>query len=90
MAQCCDAFNGSSVPTDALIRPFIQTSELLSRINTHFSYDDIENADVKGEMMLEISANSFLGELAHIKDSASSSPLLNQNSKSRIPIVSFA
>ncbi|KAF2831676.1 hypothetical protein CC86DRAFT_142368 [Ophiobolus disseminans] len=79
MAQCCDAFNGSSIPTDALIRPLIQTSELLSRVNTHFSYDDIEHTDVKGEMMLEISTSSFLGDLAHIKDSASSSPFLNQN-----------
>jgi len=81
MAQCCDAFDGSLVPTDALIRPMIQTSELLSRVNTHFSYDDIENAEVQGEMILEISANSFLGDLAHIKASVSQSPLAQQNSK---------
>jgi hypothetical protein len=82
MAQCCDAFDRSPVPTDALIRPLIKTSELLSRVHDHFSYDDIENADVRGELLLDMSATSFMAELKHIKDSVLLSPLLKDNSKS--------
>jgi hypothetical protein len=68
MAQCCDAFIDPSVSTDALILPLIQASELLSRINVHFSYDDTDNSDIRGELMLDISATSFLGELKRVKE----------------------
>jgi hypothetical protein len=81
MKQCCDAFDDSSVPTDALIRPLIQASELLSRVNAHFSYDDLDNADIKGELMLDFSVTSFLREVNHIKSSPSTTILLRQNSK---------
>jgi hypothetical protein len=84
MAQCCDAFAESSVPTDVLIRPLIKAGELLSRVNDQFSYDDIDNADVKGEILLEMSVTSFLAELKHIKDTTLLSPLLHHNSKSAL------
>jgi hypothetical protein len=70
MAQCCDAFDNSVVLTDQLIQPLIQSSELLSRVNDHFSYDDIDNSDVKGERMLDISVTNFLGELKRIRETA--------------------
>ncbi|KAH7076804.1 hypothetical protein BKA63DRAFT_412401 [Paraphoma chrysanthemicola] len=79
MQQCCDSFSKSSVSTDALIRPLTQASELLSRVNAHFSYDDLENADIKGEMLLDISATSFLRELSHIKASPGVTILLRSN-----------
>ncbi|KAH8732874.1 hypothetical protein GQ44DRAFT_721115 [Phaeosphaeriaceae sp. PMI808] len=79
MSQCCDAFIESSVPTDVLIHPMIQTSELLSRVNDQFSYDDIENADVKGELLIGMSTTSFLAELKCIRESTLSSALLQHN-----------
>ena len=81
MGQCCDLFDASPVPTDTLIRPFVQSSELLSRVTTYFSYDDIENAEVKGELMLQMSASNFLADLTHIKESASLSSMLKHNSR---------
>jgi hypothetical protein len=82
MAQTCDAFEGSSIPSDVLIGPLVKTSELLSRANDHFSYSDIDNAEVRGEILLSMSTNSFLAELQHIKDSTSYITLLRGNSKS--------
>jgi hypothetical protein len=81
MTQCCDAFSSSPVPTDALIRPFVQASELLSRVNTYYSYEDLDNAEVRGEMILQTSVNSFQRELLHMKRTASSPPQLKQHSK---------
>jgi hypothetical protein len=54
----------------------------MSRVNDHFSYPDIDDAEVRGEMMLDMSATSFLAELSHIRESTFSSPLLQGNSKS--------
>jgi hypothetical protein len=48
----------------------LQSSELLSRVNDHFSYDDIDNSDVKGERIIDISVTNFLGELKRIRDTA--------------------
>jgi hypothetical protein len=84
MAQCCDAFVESSLSTDVFIRPLIKTSELLSRVNDHFSYDDIDNADVKGEILLEMSVTNFLAELKYIKDATLLSRLLHENSMSTL------
>lgn len=81
MSQCCDAFDGSSVISDALIRPLIQASELLCRVNEHFSYEDIDNAYVKGDVLLDVSVTTFLTELKHIRDPALSSEFLKHNSK---------
>ncbi|KAH7087002.1 hypothetical protein FB567DRAFT_560770 [Paraphoma chrysanthemicola] len=82
MQQCCDSFSESSVPTDALIRPLTQASELLSRVNAHFSYDDLENAEIKGEMLLDMSVTSFVRELSHIKASPGVTILMRSNSES--------
>ncbi|KAF2035936.1 hypothetical protein EK21DRAFT_106773 [Setomelanomma holmii] len=79
LTLCCDAFRDSSLQTDALIRPLIQSCELLSRVNAHFSYDDIDNADVKGELLLDITVTSFLREKKLIQDSISASIFLQQN-----------
>jgi hypothetical protein len=57
--------------------------ELLSRVNDHFSYPDIGIAEVRGEMMLDMSVTSFLAELKHVKDSTLSNPLLQENRTSQ-------
>ncbi|EAT77398.2 hypothetical protein SNOG_15173 [Parastagonospora nodorum SN15] len=80
MAQTCDAFESSAVLSDTLIRPLVKASELLSRANDHFSYSDIDNAEVRGAILISMSTNNFLAELQHIKDFISFFPLLKDNS----------
>jgi hypothetical protein len=81
MAQCCDAFDASPVPTDVLIRPLIKASELMSRVSDQFSYDDIDNTEIKGEMLLEMAVTVFLAELKQIKDASLLSKVLHENGK---------
>jgi hypothetical protein len=42
----------------------------MCRIGNYFSYDDIDNADVKGDIMLEMSTANFCTELDRIRDTA--------------------
>lgn len=81
MAQCYNSFAESSVLTDALISPIIQLCDLATRISDHFSYDDIENSDIKGELMIKVSLGGFRGELMRITGSFSESSLVAQNSR---------
>lgn len=81
MAQCTEAFAGSDVATDDLIKPIIQASELLARVNEYFSYDDIDNSDIRGENMLQMSTTNFLGELKRISNAVATQSLLSSNSK---------
>jgi hypothetical protein len=82
MAQFADAFRKSSIPSDALIIPLLKASELLSRVHDHFSLSDIDNADVKGDILLSMSTRTFLAELTHIKELTSSNSQLLDNSTS--------
>jgi hypothetical protein len=68
-------------PTDTLIAPLIQLSELIIRVNEHFSYDNIEDADIKGEMLLVMAMNNFHHELERIKEAVP--PTHSFNSKPR-------
>ncbi|KAF1935721.1 hypothetical protein EJ02DRAFT_415320, partial [Clathrospora elynae] len=79
MGQCCESFVNSSMITDKFIPPMIQSCELISRVNDHFSYDDIENSEVNGELMLEMSTSNFRKELKRIRDSAARSTEVLQN-----------
>ncbi|KAL5116259.1 hypothetical protein ACEQ8H_005817 [Pleosporales sp. CAS-2024a] len=79
MTQACDQFDASPIASDVLISPLIKTSELWSRANNHFSYTDLENADIRGENLLSMSTKGFLAELKHIKDFASLVPSLEEN-----------
>jgi hypothetical protein len=80
MARFTDTFHKSSIPSDALVIPLLKASELLSRVHDHFSLSDIDNADVKGDILLSMSTNNFLAELTHIKEFTSSNPLIQNNS----------
>ena len=54
MEQCIDAFaEDPDEPTDALIPALTQLSNITVRISEHFSYDDIENAEFRGAIMME-------------------------------------
>ncbi|KAF2871406.1 hypothetical protein BDV95DRAFT_40118 [Massariosphaeria phaeospora] len=69
MAQCCESLVAQlEYPSDALISPMVQLSDLTCRVNEYFSYDDIDNAEVSGEMMLDMATGNFASELERIKD----------------------
>jgi hypothetical protein len=70
MVQCCQLLaERREHPTDGLITPMIELSELTCRINDYFSYDDIDNTDVNGEMMLSFTTLNFRAELDRIRNS---------------------
>jgi hypothetical protein len=70
MDQCCQhLIDCREYVTDAIITPLIQLSALTCRIQIYFSYDDIENTDVKGEPLVHLSAANFDRELTRITDS---------------------
>ncbi|KAF2475440.1 uncharacterized protein BDR25DRAFT_279503 [Lindgomyces ingoldianus] len=69
MAQCCHSLaERHEVPTDGMITPLVQLGELMCRINEYYSYDDIENAEIRGELFLDMSTKSFRCELERMKD----------------------
>lgn len=87
MAKCCKSLAvRQEQPTDALIGPLIRMSELMCRINDHFSYDDVDDAEIKGDLMLEMSMSNFRSELERIKNSISSSMRQNSEFPSLNPI----
>jgi len=54
MEKCIDSFaEDPDEPTDVFIAPLVQLSNLTVRIGDQFSYDDIENAEFNGEIMIE-------------------------------------
>ncbi|KAF1970011.1 hypothetical protein BU23DRAFT_219867 [Bimuria novae-zelandiae CBS 107.79] len=70
MDQCCRHLaECQEYPSDALITPLIQLSALICRVNDFFSYDDIENAEFKGEAFIQMSASNFENELARLAES---------------------
>ncbi|KAF2493672.1 hypothetical protein BU16DRAFT_563824 [Lophium mytilinum] len=67
---CCQSqVDSLATPTDRLIAPLIHLSELGCRISDTFSYDDIENAVLCGEMILELTAPNFRTELDRLRTS---------------------
>jgi hypothetical protein len=81
MAQCCERLANSTLHTDALITPYVQLSELVARVNEFFSYDDLENAEFRGNVMLEMATNNFHTELERIKSSMLMKDIIKQNSR---------
>ncbi|KAJ4350383.1 uncharacterized protein N0V89_009004 [Didymosphaeria variabile] len=70
MDQCCQHLaDCQEYSTDAIITPLIQLGALLCRVHNYFSYDDIENADVKGEALVHLSVANFDRELDRITES---------------------
>ncbi|KAF2008161.1 hypothetical protein P154DRAFT_392929, partial [Amniculicola lignicola CBS 123094] len=67
MLQCSE--DVAEVPSDALISPLIRLSEVISRANDYFSFDDIDNAEVRGDIILDMSMTNFRNELELIKSS---------------------
>lgn len=69
LARSCDTFsNHPEEPSDILIKPLIHASELLCRINEHFSYDEVHDSEVRGETMLELTVDTFRSELQRLRE----------------------
>lgn len=66
--KCCKLLvERKEHPSDILIAPLVELSELTSRVNDFFSYDDIECAEVGGEMMLSSAVLHFRRDLDQIR-----------------------
>jgi hypothetical protein len=81
MGRCCERLASSPIPTDALITPFVQLSELVARVNDFYSYDDLENAEFRGNVMLEMASNNFHVELERIRSSIEIKDITKQNGR---------
>jgi hypothetical protein len=69
IARACQSFSQRpEYPSDLLITPLVQSSELMCRINDYFSYDDIEDSEIRGETMLKLSTTNFSAELQRLRD----------------------
>jgi len=70
MAQCCQIIaERKEHASDMFITPLIELSELTCRINDYFSYDDIDNAEVHGDMILSSTTLNFRSDLERIRNS---------------------
>lgn len=84
MNQCCKFLaEQKEEPTDELIDPLVQVCVLLDRAGEHFSYHDIDNGEIKGDLMLEMSTSSFRSELNQMKSTVP--PTFTDNSVSALP-----
>jgi hypothetical protein len=70
MIQCCQTLaERKEHASDMFITPLVELSELTCRINNYFSYDDIENAEVNGDMIVSSTTLSFRSDLDRIRKS---------------------
>jgi len=84
MVRCYQSLaKNPEYPTDTLIAPLIQLSELITRVNNHFSYDSIEDAEIKGELLLVMATNNFHQELERIKEAVPTTHSFNSKSRNR-------
>jgi hypothetical protein len=80
ISRACQSFSQRpEYPSDFLIAPLVQSSELLCRISDYFSYDDIESSDINSETVLKLSVNNFSAELQRLRDATPQS--VRNNSK---------
>jgi hypothetical protein len=59
----------SECPSDLLIPPLVQLGELMCRINDYFSYDNVDDSEVNGDTLVELSTSNFRNELQRFRDS---------------------
>lgn len=48
--------------------PLVQSSELALRISDYYSFEDIDEAEVRGETLLKLSTSNFSAELQKLRD----------------------
>jgi hypothetical protein len=65
--QCCLYLRQKKeFPTDELIWHFVRNQELSRRIQDTFSYDDLDNTEIRGEQCTNTTAKSFLSDLDNL------------------------
>lgn len=64
MDQCCQQLaDCQEYPSDADITHLVRLGALMNRVSEYFSYDDIENSEIKGDTLLQMSVSNFKNEL---------------------------
>lgn len=48
--------------------PLVQSSELAMRISDYYSFDDIDETEIRGETLLKLSTSNFSAELQKLRD----------------------
>jgi len=68
MEQCCVGLaQKKEFSTDELIRYFVRSQELSLRVQDTFSYDDLDNTEIRGEQITSLTTRSLLSELDHVE-----------------------
>jgi hypothetical protein len=68
MEDCCRSLlQGSDVPSDQLIAPFVEIQVLQRKISDAFCYHDPSTCDIRGERALQITIDSFSREFDGLK-----------------------
>ncbi|KAH7093732.1 hypothetical protein FB567DRAFT_588155 [Paraphoma chrysanthemicola] len=78
IARACQSISQSpESPSDLLISPLVQSAEMMCRISDYFSYDSVEDSEVHGERLVELSTGNFHVELERFRDSLDESTKRN-------------
>jgi hypothetical protein len=68
MEDCCASLTEArEYPTDALIRPLVESQKLARRIFDTFSYDDLNNVEVRGDLMIALMKEAFTRDLERLQ-----------------------
>jgi hypothetical protein len=74
LARACQSFTQNpQYPSDVLIAPLVQLNELMCRVSDYFSYDNVEEAELHGETILDLSTKNFSAEHQRMRDAMSES-----------------
>ncbi|KAH7411995.1 hypothetical protein DE146DRAFT_751139 [Phaeosphaeria sp. MPI-PUGE-AT-0046c] len=68
IARICQMFSQNPEhPSDLLIMPLVQSSELAMRISDYYSFEDIDETEIRGETLLKLSTSNFSAELQKLR-----------------------
>ena len=66
-------------PTDEMIQYLVRNQELAQRIFDTFSYDDVKNAEIRGEFITALTADAFVRDFDRLR--LALPPKLQRNGK---------
>jgi hypothetical protein len=68
MEHCCQSIAGvKEYPTDELIEHIVRSQELARRIFDAFSYDDLNNGEIRGELIVTLTSDAFIRDLDRLQ-----------------------
>jgi hypothetical protein len=89
--QCCLSFaERGEYPTDELICYLVRAQELSRRVQDTFSYDDLDNTEVRGERTTSIITKSLLSDLDNLQNSVPVSLRDHSRFFSRLYLLKFS